>query len=57
MQSFAKMAVSIARERGMFIVLDVDSLYMIGRDVSIINLGYRSAGVTANVAGLKRLRE
>ncbi|KAF8966351.1 H-hydrate dehydratase [Flammula alnicola] len=56
MQSFAKLAVSIARERGMFIVLDADGLYMIGQDVSIIK-GYRRAVVTPNVVEFKRLSE
>lgn len=56
MQSFAKMAVSLARERGMFIVLDADGLYMIGQDASIIQ-GYRRAVVTPNVVEFKRLSE
>ncbi|PPQ67856.1 hypothetical protein CVT25_010295 [Psilocybe cyanescens] len=56
MQTFAKMAVSIARERGMFIVLDADGLYMIGQDASIIQ-GYRRAVITPNVVEFKRLSE
>ena len=56
MQSYAKMAVSIARERGMFIVLDADALYMIGQDISVIK-GYRRAVVTPNVVEFKRLSE
>ncbi|KAF5316250.1 hypothetical protein D9619_006433 [Psilocybe cf. subviscida] len=56
MQTFAKLAVSLARERGMFIVLDADGLYMIGNDVSIIK-GYRRAVVTPNVVEFKRLSE
>ncbi|KAH9479410.1 ATP-dependent (S)-NAD(P)H-hydrate dehydratase [Psilocybe cubensis] len=56
MQTFAKMAVSIAREQGMFIVLDADGLYMIGKDRSVIQ-GYRRAVVTPNVVEFKRLSE
>jgi ATP-dependent NAD(P)H-hydrate dehydratase len=56
MQSYAKMAVSMARERGMFIVLDADGLYMVGQDASIIK-GYRRAVVTPNVVEFKRLSE
>jgi len=56
MQSYAKLAVSIARERGMFLVLDADALYLIGKDTSIIQ-GYRRAVVTPNVVEFKRLSE
>ena len=56
MQSYAKMAVAIARERGMFIVLDADALHMVGQDISIIK-GYRKAVVTPNVVEFKRLSE
>jgi ATP-dependent NAD(P)H-hydrate dehydratase len=56
MQDYAKLAVSIAREKGMFIVLDADALYMIGKDISIIK-GYRRAVVTPNIVEFKRLKE
>ncbi|KAF8159494.1 H-hydrate dehydratase [Crassisporium funariophilum] len=56
MQSFAKMAVSIAREQGMYLVLDADALYMVGQDISVIK-GYRRAVVTPNVVEFKRLSE
>lgn len=56
MQSFAKMAVSIARERGMFIVLDADGLFMVGQDAAVIR-GYRRAVVTPNVVEFARLSE
>lgn len=56
MQSFAKMAISIARDRGMFIVLDADGLFMVGQDINIIK-GYRRAVVTPNVVEFKRLSE
>ena len=56
MQSYAKMAVSIAKERKMYIVLDADGLYMIGENISIIK-GYRRAVLTPNVVEFKRLSE
>ena len=56
MQSYAKMAVSIAKEREMYIVLDADGLYMIGEDISVIK-GYRRAVLTPNVVEFQRLSE
>lgn len=56
MQSYAKTAVSIAKERGMYVVLDADGLYMIGEDISVIK-GYRRAVLTPNVVEFKRLSE
>jgi len=56
MQTFAKVAVNLARQRGMFIVLDADALYLIGQDTSIIQ-GYRRAVLTPNVVEFKRLSE
>ena len=56
MQSYAKMAVSMAKERGMYIVLDADGLYMIGEDISVIK-NYRRAVLTPNVVEFKRLSE
>jgi ATP-dependent NAD(P)H-hydrate dehydratase len=56
MQSYAKIAVSMAKERGMYIVLDADGLYMIGEDISVIK-GYRRAVLTPNVVEFKRLSD
>ncbi|KAF9466127.1 H-hydrate dehydratase [Collybia nuda] len=56
MESFARMALSLARTRGMFVVLDADALWMIGKDISLIE-GYRRAVVTPNVVEFKRLSE
>ncbi|KAF5362472.1 hypothetical protein D9756_002306 [Leucocoprinus leucothites] len=56
MQSYARTAVSIARNRGMFIVIDADGLYMVGKDRSTIQ-GYRRAVITPNVVEFKRLSE
>jgi len=56
MQSYAKVAVTIAKEREMYIVLDADGLYMIGENISIIK-GYRRAVLTPNVVEFKRLSE
>jgi len=56
MQSYARIAVSIAKERKMYIVLDADGLYMIGKDISVIK-GYRRAVLTPNVVEFERLSE
>ena len=56
MQSYAKIAVQMAKERGMYVVLDADGLYMIGEDISIIK-GYRRSVLTPNVVEFKRLSE
>ena len=56
MQSYAKMAVSMAKERGMYIVLDADGLYMVGEDISVIK-GYRRSVLTPNIVEFKRLSE
>ncbi|KAF8906246.1 H-hydrate dehydratase [Gymnopilus junonius] len=56
MQTYAKMTISMARERGMFIVLDADALFLVGKDASIIK-GYRRAVLTPNVVEFKRLSE
>ncbi len=56
MLAHARTAISIARNRGMYIVLDADGLYMVGKDKSIIQ-GYRRAVITPNVVEFKRLSE
>ncbi|KAJ3532465.1 hypothetical protein NM688_g7419 [Phlebia brevispora] len=56
MQNFAKMAIGIAKEQGMFLVLDADSLILVGNDHSLIK-GYRRAVLTPNVVEFKRLSE
>ncbi|EMD39299.1 hypothetical protein CERSUDRAFT_93345 [Gelatoporia subvermispora B] len=56
MQRFAKLALSLAKEQGMFIVLDADALWMVGQDLALIR-GYRRAVLTPNVAEFKRLSE
>ncbi|KAF8651598.1 hypothetical protein AX16_004688 [Volvariella volvacea WC 439] len=56
MQNFAKLALSIAKSKGMFLVLDADSLLLVGQDPGIIK-GYRRAVVTPNVVEFKRLSD
>ncbi|KAK7025208.1 H-hydrate dehydratase [Favolaschia claudopus] len=56
MQSYAKVALGLARQQGMFVVLDADALWMVGQDISLIK-GYRRAVVTPNVAEFARLSE
>ncbi len=56
MQSFARLAVTIAKEQQMYIVLDADALWMVGKDIDIIK-GYNKAVLTPNVMEFKRLSE
>ena len=56
MVTFAKLAVNIAKERGMYLVLDADALWMIDQDIPLIS-GYRRAVLTPNVVEFKRLSE
>jgi ATP-dependent NAD(P)H-hydrate dehydratase len=56
MQTFARVALDIAKEQGMFLVLDADGLYMVGRQLDLIR-GYRRAVLTPNVVEFKRLSE
>ena len=56
MTSFAKLALALARSKGMFIVLDADAIWIAGNDLPIIK-GYRRAVITPNVVEFKRLRE
>ncbi|KAG6850652.1 hypothetical protein H0H93_010380 [Arthromyces matolae] len=56
MENFAKLALSLARKQGMFLVLDADALWMVGKDISLIR-GYRRAVITPNVVEFKRLCE
>jgi len=56
MQNFARLAVSLARERQMYLVLDADALFMIGKDTKLIQ-GYHKVVITPNVMEFKRLSE
>ncbi|KAH8077874.1 Ribokinase-like protein [Cristinia sonorae] len=56
MQKYARMAIQIAKDKGMFLVLDADSLLLVGQDHSLIK-GYRRAVLTPNVVEFKRLSE
>jgi ATP-dependent NAD(P)H-hydrate dehydratase len=56
MIAYAKVALNVAKEQGMFVVLDADALWMVGQDVDLIK-GYRRAVVTPNVVEFKRLSE
>lgn len=56
MQKFARLAVSVAREQDMYLVLDADALYMVGKDPAVIK-GYHKAVLTPNVVEFKRLSE
>ncbi|KAH9072101.1 Ribokinase-like protein [Lactarius deliciosus] len=56
MLTFARLALDIAKEQGMFLVLDADGLYMAGHQLDIVR-GYRRAVLTPNVVEFKRLSE
>ncbi|KAF5338365.1 hypothetical protein D9611_012480 [Ephemerocybe angulata] len=56
MQSYAKLAISMAREKGMYLVIDADGLFLVGKELSIIR-GYRRVVLTPNVVEFKRLSE
>lgn len=56
MLNFARLALDIAKEQGMFLVLDADGLYMAGRQLDLVS-GYRRAVLTPNVVEFKRLSE
>ena len=54
MQNFARLALDIAKEQGMFLVIDADGLYTVGNHLNSIR-GYRRAVLTPNVVEFKRL--
>lgn len=56
MQNYAKLAVNIAKTKGMFLVLDADALLLVGQDHTMVK-GYRRAILTPNVVEFKRLSE
>jgi ATP-dependent NAD(P)H-hydrate dehydratase len=56
MQKYAKMAIGIARQNGMNLVLDADSLLIVGSEPETIR-GYRRVILTPNVVEFKRLGE
>jgi ATP-dependent NAD(P)H-hydrate dehydratase len=56
MLKYAREALLLAKSQGMFIVIDADGLYMIGKDLSLVK-GYRRAVLTPNVVEFKRLSE
>ena len=56
MQEYARIAVSLAREQKMYLVLDADALFLVGKDPDIIK-DYDRAVLTPNVVEFKRLSE
>ena len=56
MLNFARLALDVAKEQGMFLVLDADGLYMAGRQLDLVR-GYKRAVLTPNVVEFKRLSE
>lgn len=56
MISHARIALDLAKENGMYVVLDGDALWMLAQDLGILR-GYRRAVLTPNVMEFKRLSE
>ena len=54
MQAFARVAIQLARDAGLYLVLDADALLLIQNDPELIK-GYRKAVVTPNVAEFARM--
>jgi ATP-dependent NAD(P)H-hydrate dehydratase len=54
MVTYFRLALSLARARGIFVVLDADALWAVCKDVSIVR-GYRRAILTPNLVEFKRL--
>jgi len=48
MLTFARLALDIAKEQGMFLVLDADGLYMVGHQLHLVR-GYRRAVLTRHL--------
>ena len=56
MISHAKTALNLAKENGMYVVLDADALWILGQDLAILK-GYRRAVITPNAVEFKRLSD
>jgi ATP-dependent NAD(P)H-hydrate dehydratase len=56
MQSFARLAIDIAKEQEMYLVLDADALLLVGQDKGLVD-GYVRSVLTPNVVEFKRLSE
>lgn len=54
MQAFARVAIQLARDAGLYLVLDADALLLIQHEPDLIR-GYRKAVVTPNVAEFARM--
>ena len=54
MQAFARIAIQLAREAGLYLVLDADALLLVQNDPELIK-GYRKAVVTPNVAEFAKM--
>jgi len=54
MQAFARVAIQLARDAGLYLVLDADALLLVQNDPELIR-GYRKAIVTPNIAEFARL--
>ncbi|KAF8581537.1 Ribokinase-like protein [Ramaria rubella] len=56
MQNFARLALKLAKEQDMYVVLDADALWMVQKDLDVVR-GYHKAILTPNVVEFKRLSD
>ncbi|KAF8506414.1 H-hydrate dehydratase [Hysterangium stoloniferum] len=56
MQKYARLALSLAKDQNMYIVLDADALWMVQKDLGLVK-GYHKAVLTPNVVEFRRLAE
>lgn len=56
MQNAARLAIALARSKGLYLVLDADALWLVSQDPDVIR-GERRAVLTPNVVEFKRLCE
>lgn len=56
MQKYARLALRLAREQDMYVVLDADALWMVQNDLEVVK-GYSKAVLTPNIVEFQRLSE
>lgn len=54
MQLAARVAIRLAREKDLYIVIDADGLWLVQEDPEVVK-GYKKAVLTPNVVEFKRL--
>jgi ATP-dependent NAD(P)H-hydrate dehydratase len=56
MQLAARIAIKLARENELYVVIDADGLFLVQNDPSVVK-GYKRAVLTPNVVEFQRLAE